>query len=326
MVERSIAVWITSIGLMFLLGIVPVSANQTDIKPAAIVALDWSPDGSQIAIGKSNGVVEILDADTGRAVENYGPLDRGINGVAWNPVDANRIPVVGGIGIVTILDLSTDPITSLFTPAVKDIADADWSPDGTQLAGVVQGAWPDEHPQIIIWDGKTAQENLVLEPETDVLTCVQWSSGGAFLAAGSIDGKIVIWDMATHSQRSQFEMPDHRIDAITWRSDGSQIAAAASYDYPIQSSIAIWDISSGDLLANYPKAYVPDLVWAKDPNQIIIVNDDTVEFLDVQNGDVTNTFESSRLNVLALNPNEYKLAYGGSAGLLQIETLTNTRQ
>ena len=94
-------------------------------------ALEWSPDGSVIAVGRVGGAIEVYDTDSWDRTEVYETRTQ-IRSLSWS-TDGSRLAAGTGTGTLPILQADSWEVTrnvSVPNP-VKSVA---WSPDGELLA------------------------------------------------------------------------------------------------------------------------------------------------------------------------------------------------
>ena len=104
--------------------------NRFEVDP--IVALDWHPDGNRIAISTGEGLIRILDPETGQDLSVFS-IGLGISGyvIVWSPT-GDQIAVEMKSHEIGIWDVSTGEL--LKTLSIETYASAlAWSPDGTRL-------------------------------------------------------------------------------------------------------------------------------------------------------------------------------------------------
>jgi WD40 repeat protein len=179
-------------------------------------ALEWSPDGSMIAVGTMSGLIRIVDA-MGQPVITLQTEGAQVSTLAWSP-DGTRLASAGGYGETTIWDVLTGNIVmALATP--EEIADApdayvdsiSWSPDGFYLGGVSGGGLP---PHVFVWNMRTGQ--LAFTDSLPHAFALAWNSDSSRLAVGALS-KIVIYDPITWQSVAQIETvePEY-ITALYW--------------------------------------------------------------------------------------------------------------
>ena len=151
---------------------------------AALEAMEWSPDGTQIGSGDGDGLVVIWDTATGQpAVQFLETQTLGgdwVKSLAWSP-DGTRIATAGDFQTVLVWDAATGQRQFTVQPghSVEDIA---WSPDGTRIAGVQQNA-------LFVWDALTGQEVGSISGIGSV-SVVVWSPDGTQLVYGGSGGQV----------------------------------------------------------------------------------------------------------------------------------------
>lgn len=93
-----------------------------------VLALAWSPDGSFLASGGGDSIVQVWNVATGHVVHRL-PHQGAVFSVAWDPANTSRLATASADGNVTIWDLNknTKTLYSGHTDAVTSLA---WSTSG----------------------------------------------------------------------------------------------------------------------------------------------------------------------------------------------------
>jgi WD40 repeat protein len=118
-----------------------VSSDHTK----ALWAVGWSPNGQRIAVGGSNGVVEVWDASTGNNFFTYqGHGGASVYTLAWN-ADSQRIASGSRDGTVQIWDDFTGTLLTVYREHNAPVYSVAWQPGGAQLAS------GDKDGTIFVW-------------------------------------------------------------------------------------------------------------------------------------------------------------------------------
>ena len=100
-----------------------------------------------LALGSSEGLIDVLDINTGQGVMTCKAHELPIRGLAWSP-DGQRLATAAADGMVKVIESRKgNELLSLRTtqPARAQIA---WSPDGQRLAAAT------EDGTIQVWDAR----------------------------------------------------------------------------------------------------------------------------------------------------------------------------
>ena len=89
--------------------------RQLAAQDGAIFALDWSPDGTRVAVGGAGPSVNIYDADTGLPVASCKGHTAGIYAVAFSP-DSTRLATGGFDGQVRLYSATSCMLEKSFVP------------------------------------------------------------------------------------------------------------------------------------------------------------------------------------------------------------------
>lgn len=255
-----------------------------------------SPDEKLIATsGRTDNTVRIWDAETAEQLqlfEFYGPAYLG-----WSP-DSTRIVISGNEPIAKVWDVNTGEVL-LEIPAPSDTIffTADWSPDGSQI---VTGTYPlrgEYTSNVILYDAKTGEENLVSE----TLRCLPhrpyWHPDGDLFVTGCLypdsevypdgNGPGYVWDAKTGKIVMTLESVNGATLPMHYSPDGKQIVAGYS-----DGTIIIWDAETGtrNLTLNGHGSMV-NVDWSPDSKRVISGDMDGIyKIWDIERGVETTDF------------------------------------
>ena len=218
--------------------------------------MDWSPDGSKLAVASADEVgLRIWDIVSGQVLISAQIPGQGVTSVRWYP-DGTRLAdtsVSTGIGIISA---STGQTLSLAPIGGTSI---DWSPDGTKL---VSGSGYEN--LVYVADMVAGQQLMALSGHTAGISTVDWSPDGSKLASGSSDNTVRIWNAVTGA--SIFTLTGHTalVTEVAWSPDSTQLASASD-----DGTVRIWDITTGQqvsVIQGNGRIYTVD--WSPDGSNL----------------------------------------------------------
>ena len=198
-----------------------------------VAAVSFSPDGSLLASGSSDGTILLWDMRSRERVAIFGVaiLERHTDGVAAVSFSPDGALLASGLGDRTVLlwDVATREQVAtlghrLWVNAVS------FSPDGTLLAS---GLW---HRTVLLWDVATREQVATLEGHTNVVYSVSFSPDGALLATGGWDGMVILWDVLTREKIIAFGHTD-AIRSVSFSPSGTTLAAGGQ-----DGTILLWNV------------------------------------------------------------------------------------
>ena len=99
----------------------------------------WNPDSTELALGKFEGVIPIIDVETLQVRQTLSGHDAPVIALAWSP-DGSRIASCAGDGTLRLWDSVSGAELAIFRFPQRDVDAVDWSYDGRKLAvGVSTG-------------------------------------------------------------------------------------------------------------------------------------------------------------------------------------------
>ena len=174
------------------------------------ITVAWSPDGSRLALGSTEGMVGIWDAASGRELYVLEGLASWTN-MAWAP-DGARLATANG-ETVRIWETASGRELHVLEGHTGLVPTVAWSPDGLQLAS------GSDEETIRIWDVINGRESQVLDVQEYFMDSITWSPDGTRLAAKVIE--VVVTDVVENTQRPTWQLIG---DVLVWNvSDWRQL-------------------------------------------------------------------------------------------------------
>jgi WD40 repeat protein len=307
----------------------------TDLRqPEGIFAVAWSPDGTMIAGGGTDGFLRIWNADSGDTFIDFPGLTTTVLSISWSP-DSTKIVSSQESGRVVVWNVS-DP-AYLPGQLIVDLSGhpnqvlrVAWSPDGTKIASVSFGGIDN----LKIWD--TSDYTLAASFTAGDIFGLEWSLDSTKLTLAHSDTGAYVVDISPNAIGTNVNIPigvREPTASIAWNSDGSLLASGEFY----KGIIHIWD-AAGNPIAIFEDHTngISALAWGPDDQLLASASPDgTIRIWDtvtmspipleiIQKG---NVYTQS----IAWSPDGSKIAYGGAASngqgnnvLIALAPLPNT--
>ena len=271
-------------------------------------SLDWSPDGSLLAVGGIEKVL-IWDTKSGRPEFLDGHKSH-VRALKWDPA-GKRLASGDMKGELIVWD---DPIGEGVPHHFPDqngpINAVNWNRDGTILAALVDDK--DSGPRIAVWKPKVSSKPRYLEratgwqlqfnPKNDLLaggsyndvriwdltdfktprikqalkgakstvTSVAWDPSGEQLAAGTEHGQIHLWNLTLDEPCRPLSGHTKLVKHLSWSPVEPWQLASSSFDY----SVRVWDPEDGREFNNLRghTDHVYSVEWSPDGTRIASVS------------------------------------------------------
>lgn len=219
--------------------IVPSVEPRTKVRP--ITALDVSPDGAWLAVGRYGEVsLHRLGPDgvAGPVSRALGPLPGKVTAIHFTK-DGQRLVTASGTtglgGSAAIWDLSTGAIVREFQGHRDVLHDAELSPDGRVLATCGYDN------RIHMWDATTGALSRRLDGHNGAIYDVDFSPDGRFLVSASADDTCKVWRVADGLRLDTLAQPLKEVYRCAFTPDGQAIVACGA-----DNNVRVWRFISRD--------------------------------------------------------------------------------
>lgn len=271
-----------------------------------VMCLALSADGKTLAIGSTEGQIDLQDLATGRLLHRFEGHPGRAFSVAWSP-DGKTL-VSGGPDGACYWDTRT------WRPAGRREGPGDdsrytlFSPDGKVVASGGHGS------TLWLWDRVTGKELLSLEGDQDERNRpIALSPGGKKLAA--FFGGLGVWDVAT-GEKVLIDTGGERSDGsgknsdAVFSPDGRTVTAAST------GGVVLCEAASGKVLRRFGTTAKPEastVLLSPDGRNLFAAAGPAVSLWEVATGKERRSFKGHRTNVaaLALSPSGRILASAG---------------
>jgi WD40 repeat protein len=288
----------------------------------AVFGLDWSPDGSTLALGLRDSRIMLLNVATGDVFFQADADYHIVSDVAFRP-DGTQL--VGSGGWLSVITLSEAAITHYWT-SDDFILTVDWSPDGERLVtgeldGVVK-MWDGETGRVIYQSHDPGFPVSYENPENDHLDRVgnvAWSPDGSMIASAD-SRRLIIWDDELEAIHTIDTLADYgfAIDfanpALDWSPDSTRLITVA------EKRFMVWNASTGQIETEWmgdTQVSYTAVAWS--PNGDLLAAGDfdgDITFFDAISGDILQRVgrHNRYISALAWSPDGKMIASGSWDG------------
>ena len=191
---------------------------------AAIEALVWVNQGTQIVLNSADNTIRVWESETGRFSSSFAGQR-----ILVSPTQ-ERAAILSNDQSVHIVDLRTSREVLAYQDHQSAVTALAWSPDGQRIAS---GAQDNE---VLIWDaisGKTRKSYRLL---TGPVSVVAWSPDGKHVASADSDGKVRVQTPPTTTTTPPYAGHAEQVTHLFWSPDSRRLISASQ-----DGAIYIWD-------------------------------------------------------------------------------------
>jgi WD40 repeat protein/class 3 adenylate cyclase len=283
----------------------------------------FSPDGQAVLtgdIGIAAAQIWDLSLEGDAEVVNV-QTDPSLVDVAYLP--DGRIVASKDRGSVAIWDLrdATAPVTTLGpgTGSEEPVFLVAPSPDG-ELVATVRNA----SGTVSVWNVARSTLAFDYDVRDDVITSIDWSSDGRYLAVGAYGGSLHVLETDDGGRRAFVgDEPDpHAIRSLAFAPDGRTIAIGTfNGEDPDTNHVSIWDWRAETVVRTLDGVGASSLAYDAPGERLAIgFYDGNVEIRDASTGEVERSFRAGSVTVInvVFSPDGTMLATGGDDAAVRI--------
>ena len=293
--------------------------------PVSSSGVDFSPDGSRLAVGESL-VLRVFDAATGKPADfgKVGGFENVVREVAYSPDGATRSAASGRT--VLLLDARTGDVRQSFA-GEAGVGRVAFTNDGRWLlANYANG-------RLRAWDVGAGRAPHVFAGHESFVYAVSFSPDGHRIVSGGWDGfvkrpgNIRVWDAATGEPVAAWGAPDRIVESIVLTPDGGRIFACGRGpdDDWATHALEVWDAATGEPLPG-PAGDLAHVAMTADGAVVAASEVDVVRLFDAGTLEpLASLRHSSCIESIAFRGDGRRVAAVGDDGALRVWTLDGGR-
>ncbi len=206
---------------------------------AYVTSLRWIHDGSSIAIGNSEGTVQIWDGETVKKLRTIIGSSNGqrLASLAWNKHLLTTGSRGGQIWTNDVRQPKPLILQHQSFHEANEVCGLEWSPDGMQLAS------GGNDNLVHIWDANIATPRYVFNEHKSAVKAISWcpwKQGLLATGGGSQDKQIRIWNSITGDCVSNSHA-ESQVTALVWSKTSKELLSA--HGMP-DNKIQVWKVAS----------------------------------------------------------------------------------
>ena len=302
--ESSIQIWDLAKG-----EIVNEFDEPGSFSPAVEMVFSPAAPGRLLAIGRSDGLVELWDVSSGQQPSGLDDLPSSITGLTFN-ADGSRLAASEYASKVIAWDLQegTPKVLGKINSSHK-VLDIALSRDGNTL--FIAG----ESELVEIWDLDTLEVIDSMNTNSYKNLSLAISPDGEILAVGGMQGAVQLWSADHYTLLGKLDAGvNAEVVDLAFSPDGQQIAILAGKKFQV------WEVDSGNLVDSWVVESDQNSVAFSPDQCTLAVSAGQVDLLDVSKRDFYLSFTDTTGDIISMSfsPDGYLLTYGTEGGYMSV--------
>jgi len=242
----------------------------------------FSPDGKFLAIGDSNGVVQLWEAATGREVLSCKGHSNSIRSVAFSP-SGEMLASASSDHTVRLWNIPNGECLKILQGHTSQVLSVAFRLDGEMLASA------SSDNTVKLWDIRNGECLHILQGHTDWVRSVAFSPSGKYLASGSDDKTVRLWDIHNGECLNILQEHTAEVNSVAFSPSGEMFASGSS-----DKTVKLWNVSSGECLNTLQghTKRINSVTFSLSGEKLASGSaDPTVRLWDVSSGECLNTLQ-----------------------------------
>ncbi len=268
----------------------PIALWETE--RGMISAVDFSQSGEWIAVANYDGIIKVLDAQSGKCLAQMKRMQE--QNLYWRITfssDSKWIATANWRGIVEVLDMHQDVCVAQMDRGEREVISADitelrFSPNGQYVAATADNLGT-EDTQTYIWCPETGELIFKFTGVTFV-----FSQDSRLIAAATPDEStndvkwtaqcVSVWDIATGERIAHFIGHNDWVDFIAFSPCGEFLTSSSK-----DKSLRVWDIAKGvqkEVYIDFGSTRIKPFYSTEGELFVIVDGEGTIEVRNVERG------------------------------------------
>jgi WD40 repeat protein len=196
-----------------------------------VLCVAFTPDGTQLATGDSNGEVHLWRVADGQHLASYKGHENWVRTIAFSP-DGKTLASGSDDQTIRLWDVATHRCLDVLTGHTVWIWSLAFSPDGKTLAS------GSDDQTIRLWNIKTRQCLHIFQQGATQVWAIAFSPDGKLLASGSDDQMVRLWDVQSRKCLHTFQGHSSWVRSVAFSPNGKTIASGGD------QTVRLWDVQS----------------------------------------------------------------------------------
>lgn len=276
--------------------------------------LQWSPDGTRLAIGSREGIILVWNLVNEQWEAVMGGHELEVISLDWSP-DGRYLASSGRPdNTVRISEVQTGLSAHIVAGHTDRVTAVSWGPDSNRVAS----AGFDSRLQIWNMTGTEVTESWTMQALGRVLAAA-WSNDGNEIVAGGQNNLVQLRPPDVNRLTVTLTSHNAPVNAVAWAGDSQRFATADNNGRVLVWLTAVRE-NTPPLLTMELNAPVRYLSWSPDNNLLAALTGATARFLDTAGGETITTLPNlhSFNGSIVWSPDGLFLAGVNSSGQVQL--------